>query len=106
MDLMRGRTDGPTRKRAARETTVLYGSELVDKVSISLPPAVAARAREEAGRDATSLSAVVAAALRERFDREDQAGLDAAFDADREESIRAAEAFLPYAAALLAEAEW
>jgi len=48
----------------------------------------------------------VAAALRERFDREDQAGLDAAFDADREESIRAAEAFLPYAAALLAEAEW
>ncbi len=48
----------------------------------------------------------MAASLRERFDREDQAGLDAAFDADREESIRAAEAFLPYAAALLAEAEW
>lgn len=106
MDLMSGRTDGHTRKRAAREAAAPYGSELVDKVSISLPPAVAARAREEAGRDATSLSAVVAAALRERFDREDQAGLDAAFDADREESIRAAEAFLPYAAALLAEAEW
>ena len=106
MGLMNGRTDGPTRKRAARETAAPYGSELVDKVSISLPPAVAARAREEAGRDATSLSAIVAAALGERFDREDQAGLDAAFDADREESIRAAEAFLPYAAALLAEAEW
>ena len=101
-----GRTIGPTRKRAAREATSPYGSELVDKVSISLPPALAARAREEAGRDATSLSAIVAAALGERFDREDQAGLDAAFDADREESIRAAEAFLPYAAALLAEAEW
>ena len=89
---MTGRTIGPTRKRAAREATSPYGSELVDKVSISLPPALASRAREEAGRDATSLSAIVAAALGERF--------------DREESIRAAEAFLPYAAALLAEAEW
>ncbi len=103
---MRGRTDGPTKRKASGETAAPYGSELVDKVSISLPPALAARAREEAGRDATSLSAVVAAALGERFDREDQAGLDAALDADREESIRAAEAFLPYAAALLAEAEW
>jgi len=48
----------------------------------------------------------LAAALRERFERVDQAELDAALDADREESIRAAEAFLPYAAALFAEAEW
>jgi hypothetical protein len=103
---MRGRTDGPTKRKASGETAAPHGSELVDKVSISLTPALAARARQEAGRDATSLSAVVAAALGERFDREDQAGLDAAFDADREESIRAAEAFLPYAAALLAEAEW
>ena len=103
---MIGRTSGPTRNSAARDTTVPYGNELVDKVSISLPPTLAARAREEAGRDGTSLSGVVAAALGERFDREDQAELDAAFDADREESIRAAEAFLPYAAALLAEAEW
>ena len=35
-----------------------------------------------------------------------QAGLDAALEADHEESARAAEAFLPYAAALFAEAEW
>ena len=48
----------------------------------------------------------MATALRERFDREDQAGLDVALEADREEGIRAAEAFLAYAAALLAEAEW
>jgi hypothetical protein len=48
----------------------------------------------------------MAAALRERFEREDQAELDAALDADREEGVRAAEAFLPYVAALLAEAEW
>jgi len=89
-----------------REGAAPYGAETVDKVSISLPPGLAARAREEAGRDGTSLSAVVAAALGERFDREDQAGLDAALEADREESTRAAEAFLPYAAALFAEAEW
>ena len=89
-----------------REVAALYGAETVAKVSISLPPGLAARAREEADREASSLSAIVAAALRERFDREDQAGLDAALDADRQESIRAAEAFLPYAAALLAGAEW
>jgi hypothetical protein len=103
---MSGRTDGRTRPRAVREAAAPYGAETVDKVSISLPPMLVARARAEADREASSLSAVVAAALRERFEREDQAGLDAALDADREESVRAAEAFLPYAAALFAEAEW
>lgn len=83
-----------------------YGTELVDKVSVSLPPGLVARARAEADREASSLSAVVAAALRERFDREDQAEVDAALDVDREESIRAAEEFLPYVAALFAESEW
>lgn len=102
---MSGRTTGRTGRRAA-ETAAPYAGDLAHKVSISLPPALAARAREEAGRAGTSLSAVVAVALRERFDREDQAGLDAALDADREESIRAAEAFVPYAAALFADAEW
>jgi hypothetical protein len=48
----------------------------------------------------------VAEALRDRFDREDQAELDSALQADREESIRVAEAFLPFAAALLDQAEW
>lgn len=103
---MNGRTDGRTTPRIVREVSAPYGAETVDKVSISLPPGLAARARAQADREASSLSAVVAAALRERFDREDQAGLDAALDADREESVRAAEAFLPYAAALFAEAEW
>jgi hypothetical protein len=103
---MNGRTGGRTRTRAARESVAPYGTELVDKVSVSLPPGLVARARAEADREASTLSAVVAAALRERFERVDQAELDAALDADREESIRAAEAFLPYAAALFAEAEW
>jgi hypothetical protein len=52
------------------------------------------------------MSAVVVVALRELFEREDQAGLDKALEADREEGVRAAEAFLPYAAALFAESEW
>ena len=103
---MISRTSGRTRLRAAREAAVAYGSELVDKVSISLPPALVARARDQAGRDGTSLSAVVAEALRDRFDREDQAELDSALQADREESIRVAEAFLPFAAALLGQADW
>jgi len=103
---MNGRTGRRTSRRVVRKTPAPYGSETVDKVSISLPPGLAARAREEADREASSLSAVVAAALRERFDREDQATLDAALDADREESIRAAEALLPYAAALFAGTEW
>ena len=103
---MNGRTTGSTRRRVVREGAAPHGAETVDKVSISLPPGLAARARAEADREGSSLSAVMAAALRERFDREDQAGLDAALEADREEGIRAAEAFLPYAAALFAEAEW
>lgn len=103
---MNSRTSGRTRLRAARKAAVPHGSELVDKVSISLPPALAARARDQAGRDGTSLSAVVVEALRDRFDREDQAELDSALQADREESIRAAEAFLPFAVALLDQADW
>jgi hypothetical protein len=103
---MNSRTTGRTRTRAARESAAPYGTELVDKVSISLPPGLAARARAQADREASSLSAVVVAALREQFEREDQAELDVALEVDREESIRAAEAFLPYAAALFAEAEW
>ncbi len=103
---MPSRTVGRTTSTASRESAAPYGSELVDKVSVSLPPTLAARAREEAGRAGSSLSAIVASALRDRFDREDQAALDEALDADREESVRAAEAFLPYAAALLAEVEW
>jgi len=103
---MSGRTSGRTRPRVAREAAVPYGGELVDKVSISLPPALAARARDQAGRDGTSLSAVVAEALRDRFDREGQAELDSALQADREESIRVAEAFLPFTAPLLGQADW
>ncbi|HEX7471813.1 MAG TPA: hypothetical protein VF323_01925, partial [Candidatus Limnocylindrales bacterium] len=105
-DGMNGRTDGRTRRRVARENPAPYGVGTVDKVSISLPPGLVARARAQADREESSLSAVVAAALRDQFDREDQARLDAALDADREEGIRAAEAFLPYSAALFAEAEW
>ena len=89
-----------------REVAAPYGAETVAKVSISLPPGLAARARAEANRETSSLSAVVAAALRERFEREDQVALDAVLEVDREESVRAAEAFLPYAAALFGEAEW
>jgi hypothetical protein len=103
---MPGRTHGRTERRLARETTAPYGAQTVDKVSISLPPALVARARAQAEREDSSLSAVVAVALRERFEREDQSDLDAALEADRDESVRAAEAFLPYAAALFGEAEW
>jgi hypothetical protein len=102
---MHGRTVGRTTRRAG-ETAAPYGSELVEKLSISLPPALTSRARDEARRDGSSVSAVVAAALLERFERLDQAALDAALDADREESVRAAEAYLPFASALLAEVEW
>lgn len=103
---MSSRTAVRTRRRAAHESAAPYGSDLAEKLSISLPPALAERARAEAMRDGTSVSAVVAAALSERFERLDQADLDEALDADREESVRAAEAIVPYAAALFAESEW
>lgn len=102
---MSGRTVGRTTPRA-HETGAPYGPDLVEKLSISLSPRLASRAREEARRDGSSVSAVVAASLQERFERLDQAELDAVLDADRDESVRAAEALLPYAAALFAETEW
>ncbi len=102
---MTGRTTRRT-QRAARESAAPYATELADKVSVSLPAGLVVRARAEAGRDGSSLSGVVAVALREHFEREDQAALDAALDADRDESVAIAEAFLPYAAALFAEVEW
>jgi hypothetical protein len=89
-----------------REAAVSYDRDPVEKLSISLPPSLAARARAVAERDGTSLSAVVAIALRERLERLDQEELDEALDADREESVSAAEALLPYAAALFAGSDW
>jgi hypothetical protein len=101
-----GRTGSGLRSRAVREAAAPYGSDLVEKLSVSLPPGLAARARTEALRDGSSVSAIVAAALRERFERLDQVALDAALDVDRGEGVRAAEALLPYAAAVFAESEW
>jgi hypothetical protein len=102
---MDGRTSGRTRLRV-RESAAPHGRDPVEKLSISLPPALAARARAVAERDGTSLSAVIAVALHERLGRLDQEELDEALDADREESVRAAEALLPYAAALFAGSDW
>jgi len=78
------------------------------------PPAASCPRRPRRGRALgevpcprwTREAGEVHAAFRERFERLDQADLDAALEADREESVRAAEAMLPYAAALFAEAEW
>lgn len=52
------------------------------------------------------MSAVVTEALRAAFAAADQEVLDETLQADAAESERLAEAFLPYARALLAESEW
>ena len=83
-----------------------YEGETFEKISVSLPAGLVARARELAASKASSVSAVVSDALRRAFEADEQSLLDEVLAADAAESIRTAEEMLPYAAALLAESDW
>ena len=98
---MNGRTS-----RRTRESLAPYEGEAFAKISVSLPAGLVARARELATSRRTSVSAVISDALRDALEASDQARLDEVLAADAAESVRTAEEMLPYAAALLAEADW
>lgn len=76
------------------------------KLSISLPEALLATVRDVADASGTSVSGVVAATLRRLVDEVEQAKLDAALEADREENLAWARSAAPGNAALLSEVEW
>jgi hypothetical protein len=76
------------------------------KLSISVPEALLKTVREVADETGTSVSGVVAATLRRLVDEVEQAKLDAALEADREENLAWARATAPMNALLLADVEW
>ena len=76
------------------------------KLSISLPTDLVELIRGVATEQGLSVSALIGAALRRTLADADQARLDAAIEAQNEESLQWAEAFLPITARLWSELEW
>lgn len=76
------------------------------KLSISLPTELVHQVREAAATSGTSVSATIAASLRHTLEEVEQARLDAAIEAQNEESLDWAMAFLPITAKLWSELEW
>jgi hypothetical protein len=76
------------------------------KLSISLPRPLMEVVREVAAETGSTVSGVVAASLRRFVDEIEQARLDAALEADREENLAWARAAAPMDARLLEDIEW
>jgi ribbon-helix-helix CopG family protein len=76
------------------------------KLSISLPADTVEVVRAAAAESGMSVSATIAAALRRTLGDAEQARLDAALEADREENLAWARAYEPIAAELLSKLEW
>lgn len=76
------------------------------KLSISLPAELAELVRTSASESGSTVSAMVAAALRRIVQDVEQRRLDVALEADAEENLAWAEATAPITAKLLAELEW
>jgi len=76
------------------------------KMSISLPADLAALVRTSAAESGSTVSAMVAAALRRTAQDVEQRRLDAALEADAEENVAWADAFAAMNAKLLSELEW
>jgi hypothetical protein len=76
------------------------------KLSISLPTDLVDLVREAAGEAGLSVSATIGASLRRTLREADQARLDAAIDAQNEENLEWAKAYLPVSAAMWADIEW
>jgi post-segregation antitoxin (ccd killing protein) len=102
-------TPGP-RPHALAETAAAYGASKVakahTKLSISIPSDLADQVRLAAADSGLSISGVIAAALQRAVAGSDQDRLDAAIDAQNQENVAWADAFLPLTARLWAEVEW
>ena len=98
------------RRKAFWEAVAPYGSEGVagphTKLSISLPTQLVELVRGAAAEGGTTVSAMIGAALRRTLEEAEQARLDAAIDAQNEENLEWAMAYLPIAAKLWSEIEW
>ena len=92
------------------ETLSPYGQHGVDsgttKLSISLPTELVDVVRTTARESGSTVSALIAAALRRTLEEAEQAEIDRALEADAEEDLAWAEAYLPVAAKLWSKLEW
>ena len=100
----------PDRVRAVAEALAPYGSEgpaaRHAKVSVSLPADLVEVVRAIAVARSVSVSAVIAASLRQTIEEADQARLDRALELDADENLAWANAYQPIAARLWSELEW
>lgn len=98
------------RPHALSETAAAYGvgapASSHTKLSITLPTDLAEQVRSAAQESGTSVSGVIAAAIRSAIAGADQDRLDAAIDAQNEENLAWAAAFLPATSRLWSETEW
>lgn len=96
--------------KAIAETLAPYGADAAagahTKLSVSLPTELVELVREAAVESGTSVSGMIAAALRRTLADAEQVRLDAAIEAQNEENLEWAEAYLPIAAKLWSEIEW
>lgn len=100
----------PTRAHALAETAANYGaaSDVAPhvKLSISLPAELVAEVRAAATETQSSVSAVIAAALRSSIATADQARLDQALELDAEDNAAWAKDALALTARAWADLEW
>ena len=98
------------RPHALAETAAAYGAANVatgsTKLSISLPSDLVDQVRVAAADSGQSVSGVIAAALQRAIATADQERLDAAIDAQNEENLAWADAFLPLTSRLWSDVEW
>lgn len=96
--------------KAFAEALTPYGSDELTvphtKLSISLPSDLVGLVRAAAAESGLSVSATIGAALRRTLEDAEQARLDAAIEAQNEENLEWAKAYLPIAAKLWSELEW
>jgi Arc/MetJ-type ribon-helix-helix transcriptional regulator len=97
-------------RRAFGEAVAPYGSTGAagphTKLSVSLPTELVELVRGAASERGVSVSALIGAALRRTIEQADQARLDAAIDAQNDENLEWANAYVPIAAKLWSELEW
>jgi len=98
------------RRRAFAEAVAPYGPEGTPgphtKLSISLPTELVELVRGAAAEGGMSVSAMIGAAIRRTLDEAEQARLDAAIEAQNEENVDWANAYLPIAAQIWSKLEW
>ena len=98
------------RTRMFRETLAPYGesgsASGTTKLSISLPTDLVEVIRATARDSGSTVSALIAAALRRTLADAEQADIDRALDAQAQENLDWAEAFQPITAKLWSELEW